>query len=72
VFLVKDIAGITPEAVEMLNALGIETMEQFIDAAAQNSNRAELSQKTGIPEAALLKWVNRAENRIMMSKLLKQ
>lgn len=50
-----------------LQAAGIETLDQLVDAAAQNFGRAELAQKTGIPDNVILEWVKEAENIIIFS-----
>jgi len=58
---VKDIEGIGGTFAEKLEAAGVKTEEQLLNAGASQKGREELAGKTGISEAKILEWVNRAD-----------
>ncbi|MBS1713450.1 MAG: DUF4332 domain-containing protein [Armatimonadetes bacterium] len=58
---VKDIEGIGGAFAEKLEAAGVKTEDQLLQAGATQKGREELSGKSGIPESKILEWVNRAD-----------
>lgn len=55
------IEGIGPAAATTLRDAGVRTCERLLSAGASRSGRRELATETGIDEARLLAWVNRAD-----------
>ena len=58
---ISEIEGIGPSYAEKLAALGIKTTEDLLEAGKTRRGREELSEKTGIPEKLILRWVNMAD-----------
>ena len=58
---IVDIEGIGPSYVAKLADASVKTTEKLLDLAAGKTGRRILSEKTGINEALLLEWVNRAD-----------
>lgn len=59
--------GIDPDAAEAIKALGIETIEDFYEAAKHPDSRSELSEKIGVDTFKLEEWSSTAGNFILMS-----
>ena len=55
------IEGIGPTYAQKLNAEGIMTTEELLNAGATPQGREALSEKTGIAESLILEWVNLAD-----------
>jgi predicted flap endonuclease-1-like 5' DNA nuclease len=55
---IQSIEGIGPHYAEKLNAAGIQTMANLLAAGAGPDGRRTLSERTGIDEGMILKWVN--------------
>jgi predicted flap endonuclease-1-like 5' DNA nuclease len=55
---ITGIAGIDPEAAELLRAAGIRTTARFLDAARNPKGRKKLAEATGIDQKRLLRWAN--------------
>ena len=55
------IEGIGPTYAQKLNAEGITTTEELLNAGATPQGREALSEKTGIAESLILEWVNLAD-----------
>jgi predicted flap endonuclease-1-like 5' DNA nuclease len=50
------------EAYELkLNAVGIKSLEKYLEACASKKGRDDLAEKTGISDKLILKWANRAD-----------
>jgi predicted flap endonuclease-1-like 5' DNA nuclease len=58
---IKEIEGIGPTYAEKLANVGINTVHALLDKGCTPSGRKELAQKTSIPEALILEWVNMAD-----------
>lgn len=58
---VIDIEGIGPVYSGKLKAVGIDTVEELLQAAASAAGRQELADKTGISGKRILSWANRAD-----------
>jgi predicted flap endonuclease-1-like 5' DNA nuclease len=58
---IKEIEGIGPTYAEKLANIGIHTVHALLDKGCTTSGRKELAQKTSIPEALILEWVNMAD-----------
>lgn len=58
---IADIAGIDPEAVELLKSRGIRTTAKLLEAAKDPKGRKALAEKTRISEKDLLSWANTAD-----------
>lgn len=58
---VVDIEGIGPKFAEMLEAAGVKTTDNLLEAAGSAKGRKDLSIKSNIDEHKLLEWVNRAD-----------
>ena len=55
------IDGLSATAAAKLKAAGIRTTAKFLEAASSQKGRKALAATTGIGEAQLLTWVNRAD-----------
>ncbi|MGH1470666.1 MAG: DUF4332 domain-containing protein [Cellvibrionaceae bacterium] len=58
---VEDIEGVGPAYAEKLEKAGVKTVEGLLKAGAEKSGRKEIAEKSGISEAQILNWVNRAD-----------
>ena len=58
---VEDIEGIGKVQGAKLNAVDVITVEQLLERGATRSGRTELATATGISDAHILDWVNRAD-----------
>ncbi len=58
---IREVEGIGPVYAEKLAAAGITTTEGLLKAAGHKAGRTALAAETGISEAMLLDWVNRAD-----------
>ncbi|MFB0562542.1 MAG: DUF4332 domain-containing protein [Candidatus Lokiarchaeia archaeon] len=55
------IEGIGPKMAEKLEAAGIKTTRDLLEAGRTPSGRAEIAEKTGISEKSILEWVEDAD-----------
>ena len=55
------IEGIGPTYAEKLKKVGIKSIEALLEAGATAKDRKDLAAKTGIGDALILNWVNRAD-----------
>ena len=60
-YKIDDIEGIGPAYATQLNAAGVKTTEDLLAKCTTPSGRAALAGSTGMAEATLLKWANRAD-----------
>ncbi len=58
---IREVEGIGPVYAGKLEAAGITTTEGLLKAAGHKAGRAALAAETGIQEAMILDWVNRAD-----------
>lgn len=58
---VIDIEGIGPVYTQKLKAVGVDTVEELLNAAASAEGRQALAEKTGISRKRILSWANRAD-----------
>ena len=56
-----DIEGIGPIYSERLKEIGIQYIDELLDAGASRSGREDLAKKTEIPLRLILEWVNLAD-----------
>ena len=56
-----EIEGIGATYAAKLEAAGVATLEQLLNHGSSQKGRSELAEKTGIGDALILKWVNRAD-----------
>lgn len=57
----KEIEGIGPAYSEKLAAIDLNTIDQYLLAAATRKGRKEIAEKTGISSKLVLDWANRAD-----------
>lgn len=57
----ETIEGIGPVYAEKLRAAGVRSVSALLRAGATSKGRDELAEKTGIGDAFILDWVNRAD-----------
>lgn len=55
------IEGIGASYAEKLKKAGIRSIEALLEAGATSKGRKDLAEKTGIGDALILNWVNRAD-----------
>lgn len=55
------IRGINKKVEKQLNKVGITNVEKLLSACALRKNRAAIAKETGIEEALILEWTNRAD-----------
>ncbi len=55
------IEGIGPSYAEKLKKVGIKSIEALLEAGTTTKGRKNLAEKTGIGDALILNWVNRAD-----------
>lgn len=60
-YKIEEIEGIGPAFAQKLSAAGIDTTDELLKRCADPRGRAEISTKTELSEAQLLKWVNLAD-----------
>ncbi len=58
---IADVEGIGPAYAAKLEGADVKTVERLLEVGAAPKGRKELAQKTGISDALLLKWINRAD-----------
>ncbi len=58
---IQDIEGIGPKYAEMLKAVGVMSTDQLLAEGGDRKHRAQLSERCGINEALILKWVNMSD-----------
>jgi predicted flap endonuclease-1-like 5' DNA nuclease len=58
---IADIEGIGETYAKKLTEAGYGTVEAFLEHGATPKGRKEMGEKTGIADANLLKWLNRAD-----------
>ena len=58
---IVDIEGIGPAYAAKLAKAGVRTVEGLLKEGASAKGRKEIAEKSGIGEAMVLKWVNRAD-----------
>lgn len=58
---IKNIEGIGPIYAEKLEAVGVKSTEQLLEAGSSRKGRQDLAEKTGISETLILEWVNLAD-----------
>ena len=56
-----DVEGIGPKYAEKLQKVGLKTTDALLKAGATPKGRKELSEKTGIGDELILKWVNHVD-----------
>jgi len=59
--LLKAMEGIGEVFMDKLKEAGVYNVKQLLRAGASPAGRKELAEKTGLSEAQILKWVNRAD-----------
>jgi len=57
----EDIEGVGPVYAEKLGFAGVSTEEALLKMGGTPKGRKEIAEKSGIGEAMVLKWVNRAD-----------
>jgi nucleotidyltransferase/DNA polymerase involved in DNA repair len=60
-YAIKEIEGIGPAYAEKLNATGIKTTEDLLKKCGTPGGRRAVAETTGLGEAVILKWTNRAD-----------
>ena len=58
---ISEIEGIGPTYAEKLAGAGIETVEALLEEGAKPAGRERIADASGVPEKALLRWVNMAD-----------
>ena len=58
---IAEVEGIGPAYVAKLEAAGVKTVEQLLEVGGSPKGRKDLAGNTGISDALVLKWVNRAD-----------
>lgn len=58
---IQTIEGIGPAYEAKLKEVGIEKVEELLEAAAEKKGRVKLAKDTGISEKLILTWVNHAD-----------
>ncbi len=58
---ITEIKGLDKQSAEKLKANNISSIEAYLTACAEKKGRKELAAATGIEEASLLHWANRAD-----------
>ncbi len=58
---IEDIEGIGPSYGQKLRSTGVTTTDALLESCATKKGRQELSEKTGLSETLILKWVNMAD-----------
>jgi len=60
-YKISDIEGIGPKYADKLKAVGVKSVNALLEKGATKKGRKELSDKSGIDETYILKWVNMAD-----------
>ena len=60
----------SPEELQKLQDAGIETIDAFYNLASHKDTRAELAQKTGLPDASLEAWASEADNIMLIAAMM--
>lgn len=60
-YKVIDIEGIGANYAARLEAQGISTTDELLEAGSKKSGRVKMAETTGIPESLILTWVNHAD-----------
>jgi predicted flap endonuclease-1-like 5' DNA nuclease len=58
---IVDIEGIGPTYAKKLNAAGVKTTDDLLEAGSLPKRRENLAEKTGISATLILEWVNLAD-----------
>ncbi len=58
---ISDVEGIGPKFGAKLEEAGVKSVESLLEAGATPKGRKDLAAKTGIDDAKILEWVNRAD-----------
>ncbi len=58
---INDVEGIGDAYAQKLSEAGATHVEKLLELGATREGRNELAEKTGISDALILKWVNRAD-----------
>jgi predicted flap endonuclease-1-like 5' DNA nuclease len=58
---IVDIEGIGPAYAAKLTAIGLKTVEAYLEAAKDPKGRKEIAEKTGISDKLVLAWANKAD-----------
>ncbi|MDO4779420.1 MAG: DUF4332 domain-containing protein [Bacteroides sp.] len=57
-YKIEEIEGIGPAYGEKLRKIGITSTDKLLEACLTKKQRKEVSEKTGLDEAKILKWAN--------------
>lgn len=60
-YKISDIEGIGEKYAEKLRAAGVKSVNALLEKGSSKKGRKELSEKSGIDETLILKWVNMAD-----------
>ena len=60
-YKIADIEGIGPAFAEKLKKAGVRSVNALLNAGCTRKGRKQLSEKSGIDETLILKWVNFAD-----------
>ena len=60
-YKIIDIEGIGVKFAERLQAAGLHSTNDLLEACGSRTGRAETAEQTGIPASQLLKWANMAD-----------
>ena len=58
---IENIEGIGPTYATKLNAAGVKTTDDLLNAGSLSKGREDLAEKTGISSTLILEWVNLAD-----------
>lgn len=58
---IEKIEGIGAKYSQKLQAVGVKSTEQLLEAGSSRKGRQELAEKTGITDTLILEWVNLAD-----------
>ena len=60
-YKISDIEGIGPVFAEKLKKVGVKSVRALLETGGSRKGRKQLSEKAGIDETLILKWVNHAD-----------
>ena len=60
-YKIDEIEGIGPAYASKLQAAGVKTTDDLLEAAAAPAGRKDLAEKTGLSTKQILKWANMAD-----------